>query len=104
MSAQMTSPERLSVSARVWWREPFVWLVIGGPLAVVVAGVATAVIAVKNQDPVLDARNVGQSQYMTHARQVQSTKNHAQMANLQAAMIGRNHAASPLPLEPSQSK
>jgi hypothetical protein len=29
------------------------WLVVGGPLAVVVAGTATAVIAVRGADPVL---------------------------------------------------
>jgi uncharacterized protein len=37
-----------------WWRYPMVWLVIGGPLSVVVAGIATAVIAYQNVDPVLD--------------------------------------------------
>ncbi len=36
-----------------WWRFPMVWLVIGGPAAVVVAGIVTAVIAVKGADEVL---------------------------------------------------
>lgn len=36
-----------------WWRVGMMWLVIGGPLAVVVAGVATVVIAVRGADPVL---------------------------------------------------
>jgi uncharacterized protein len=36
-----------------WWRFPMVWLVIGGPAAVVVAGLVTAVIAVKGADEVL---------------------------------------------------
>lgn len=36
-----------------WWRVGMMWLVIGGPLAVVVAGVVTAVIAVRGADPVL---------------------------------------------------
>ena len=40
--------------ARAWWREPYVWLVIGGPAVVVVAGIATAIIAMTNPDPVLD--------------------------------------------------
>lgn len=38
---------------RPWWREPMVWLVIAGPVAVVVAGVITAAIAVRGADPVL---------------------------------------------------
>lgn len=37
-----------------WWRLPIVWMVIGGPAAVVVASIVTAGIAIKNVDPVLD--------------------------------------------------
>ena len=36
-----------------WWRVGMVWLVIGGPLVVVVAGITTAVIAIRGADPVL---------------------------------------------------
>lgn len=36
-----------------WWRHPMVWLVIGGPAIVVVAAVATAVIAIRGADPVV---------------------------------------------------
>jgi uncharacterized protein len=36
-----------------WWRHGMVWLVIGGPAAVVVAGFATLAIATANPDPVL---------------------------------------------------
>jgi uncharacterized protein len=36
-----------------WWRFPIVWMVIAGPLAVVVAGIVTAVIAVQGADDVL---------------------------------------------------
>jgi hypothetical protein len=38
-----------------WWREPIMWLVVGGPAAVVVAGVATAAIAMHGADPVIRA-------------------------------------------------
>ncbi|MEP7283065.1 MAG: hypothetical protein ABI696_13885 [Rubrivivax sp.] len=38
-----------------WWRVPMVWLVIGGPLVVVVASFATLVIALTHPDPVLTA-------------------------------------------------
>ncbi len=41
---------------QAWWREPMMWLVVGGPLAVVVAAVVTAVIAIRGADPVLDTR------------------------------------------------
>ena len=57
--------------ARAWWPEPMMWLVVGGPLTVVIAAIGTAVIAIKNVDPVLDTR-AGQP-----------------------AVQGRNHAATP---------
>lgn len=41
-----------------WWRVGMVWLVLGGPLAVVVAGIATAVIAVRGAEPVLTSQPV----------------------------------------------
>ena len=49
-----------------WWRVGMVWVVIAGPLAVVLAGIATAVIAFSGADtvvgtgaatPALQARN-----------------------------------------------
>jgi hypothetical protein len=39
---------------RPWWRYPIVWMVIGGPAAVVVASLFTAGVAIRNVDPVLD--------------------------------------------------
>jgi hypothetical protein len=45
MNAQRTS--------QPWWRHGMVWLVIGGPAAVIVAGVATLMIALAHPDPVL---------------------------------------------------
>jgi hypothetical protein len=35
-----------------WWRVGTMWLVIGGPLAVVVAATATAVVAARGADTV----------------------------------------------------
>ncbi len=64
---------------RPWWREPMMWLVVGGPATVVVAGIATAVIAVRYADPVLDTRAAP------------------------TAMQGRNHAATPtVPAAPAK--
>ena len=36
-----------------WWREPMMWIVVGGPLSVVVASAVTAVIAWSGADTVL---------------------------------------------------
>lgn len=38
-----------------WWRVGMVWLVLGGPAAVVVAALSTAVIAYHDADPVVTA-------------------------------------------------
>lgn len=59
-----------------WWRLPIVWLVIGGPAAVVVAGFATLAIAIANPDPVIDASPAASRAEMP-------------------AVQGRNHAATP---------
>ena len=63
--------------SRPWWREPMMWLVLGGPAAVVVAGIATAAIALHSPDPVIKAD-----------------------AARTPAVQARNHAASPRPAAP----
>lgn len=55
-----------------WWREPMMWLVLGGPAAVVVAAVVTAAIAWQRADTVLPVD-----------------------AALEPAIHARNHAATP---------
>lgn len=37
-----------------WWKFPIVWLVVSGPLLVVIAGLSTVYIAYTHVDPVLD--------------------------------------------------
>jgi hypothetical protein len=63
---------------RPWWREPMLWLVIGGPVAVVLAGVATLVLAIRLPDPVIKAEAGGPP-----------------------AVQARNHAATPSEYRPS---
>jgi uncharacterized protein len=64
------------------WREPMVWLVVSGPLAVVVAGFVTLAIALHGADEVLPPAGSGSAG--------------------QPALTARNHAATPAPpLPPS---
>jgi uncharacterized protein len=65
-----------------WWRVGFVWLVVGGPLTVVVAALVTAAIAVAGAEEVL-----------TDAPADVSRTDAAALP----AMQGRNHAATPRP-------
>jgi hypothetical protein len=62
--------------ATPWWRIGMLWLVIGGPLAVVIASFATLTLALRNPDPVLTPQAV------TGAADT-------------PAVQARNHAASP---------
>lgn len=73
----MSRPITAIPTTRPWWREPMLWLVVGGPALVVVAGVATAVLALRGADVPLDTR-----------------------AGMPAVQ-GRNHAAAPPTVEPA---
>lgn len=64
-----------------WWRVGMVWLVVGGPLIVVIASLVTTGIAVYGAEEVLTRP----------ASVVQS----AAEAPTLPAMQGRNHAATP---------
>lgn len=71
-----------------WWRHGHVWLLIAGPAAVVVAGVATAVIAVRGADPVVA------TDYYRRGIEMNRTLAERDKALLPAQQ-GRNHAATP---------
>ncbi len=79
--------------AEPWWRVPHMWLVVGGPLVVVVAAIVTAVIAIKNQDPVLN--KVDFERDLKSAQTLQGQARLDALATLQPAGQARNHAASP---------
>lgn len=61
-----------------------VWLVIGGPLIVVIAAFATLIIAIRNPDEVLN----------TH-RTVAAEDDSSAAKSALPAVEGRNHAVSP---------
>lgn len=66
-----------------WWKFPIVWMVISGPLIVVVAALTTVVVAVKHVDPVLNVDNTSNK-------------------GLMPAVQGRNHAAETSANEPAE--
>lgn len=70
------SPAMTEPAPEAWWRVGMVWLVVGGPAFVVVAAIATAVIAYRGADKVL-----------TLPQQLE--------VNEQPAHKARNHAAAP---------
>jgi hypothetical protein len=73
------TPNAPETPSPAWWRLPIVWMVIGGPAAVVVASFVTLALAIRHPDPVL-----------TEA----APAPRAQSSQL-PAMQARNHAATP---------
>ena len=74
---------------RPWWKFGFVWMVIGGPAVVVVAGLVTFWIAATNPDPVIDP------DYYRHGIEINQTLSEKPDLRLAPALTGRNHAATP---------
>jgi uncharacterized protein len=80
----------LSADSGPWWKHGLVWMIIGGPAAVVVAGIATVVIAVRTPDPVLAP------DYYRRGIEINKTLAAQDKARL-PALQGRNHAVTPTP-------
>ena len=73
------SPSSASPAPQPWWKYGHMWMVVGGPLIVVVASFITLYLAISTPDPVYtDA---------TRARP-------ADEVDLTPAMQARNHAAT----------
>ncbi|WP_284337182.1 FixH family protein [Comamonas sp. NoAH] len=71
-----------------WWKYGHMWLVLGGPAVVVVAGIVTAMIATNGADPVVD-ENYYQKGLNINQELRKSEK------SLAPANAARNHAATP---------
>lgn len=74
-------------TVRPWWKEPYVWLVIAGPLSAVLACVVTAVYILQGPDALVsdDAYREG----IAISQQVQTAQ-----PPMQPAQMGRNHSAT----------
>jgi hypothetical protein len=83
----------VSKEGQPWWRFGLVWMVIGGPAVVVVAGFITFYIAATNPDPVLNVTPrtaMQERQGITHVPAMQERQGITHVP----AMQGRNHAAT----------
>ena len=79
--------------AEPWWKFGHVWLIIAGPLIVIVAGFVTLWLAISRPDPV-----VAEDYYR---QGIEINKNLAEPEkSLAPAMKGRNHAATPAEDQP----
>lgn len=75
--------------AKPWWQYGHVWLIIAGPLAVIVAGFVTLAIAIKSPDPVLA------EDYYKRGLDINKTLAAEKDMQLAPAMQTRNHVVTP---------
>lgn len=82
----MTEQSKSDVSQQKWWRSGYVWMVLGGPLVVVVASIATFFIAARNPDQVIEA----------NVKTTEVGKNGVTPSEdaMVPAMVGRNNVAT----------
>jgi hypothetical protein len=89
----MSNSPDSKLTKQPWWSYGHVWLVISGPLIVVVASFITFYLAANGQDPVLTQSNVEADLKTLDAR-----------TTLAPAMQARNHAATGTLPSPDSNK
>jgi len=87
----MQSPHADVSSTTAWWQYGHVWLLISGPLIVVVACFVTAFIAIRYPDPVLA------QDYYRRGLAINKTLAQEKALQLAPAMETRNHVITPKP-------
>ncbi len=75
------------MQARPWWREPYLWLVLSGPIAVIFACAVTWVYIAQRPDQLIAA------DYYRQGIEINKTIENA-APPLQPALTGRNHSAT----------
>ena len=80
-------------AAAPWWKFGHVWLVLAGPLVVIVAGFITLWLAMSRPDPVVA------EDYYQRGIDINKTLEHPEKS-LAPTMKGRNHAATPPEAQP----
>lgn len=80
--------------SKPWWNFGYVWLIISGPLVVVVASFITLYLAISRPDPVID-------DYYRKGMEINKTLD-AQRDAMAPALQARNHAATGI--KPIQDK
>ena len=81
------SPTLPLPDVRPWWKEPYVWMVIAGPVSAVFACAVTAVYILQGPDAVVSEKAYQEG--MDMSRQI-----HAARPPMQPAHTGRNHSAT----------
>ncbi len=78
-----------SHDTKPWWKYGHVWLIIAGPVAVIVAGFITLAIAIRVPDPVIA------DDYYRRGLDINKTLAAEKDLQLAPAMQARNHVVTP---------
>ena len=98
MSTAAPAPAMTNAAARVpqrWYKEPYVWLVVGGPLAVVLASIVTVTLAIRNPDPVLQQPKPTLKVESPAKGELSPEQRKAAELSVMPAGQARNHVVSP---------
>lgn len=98
MSTAAPAPAMTNAVARVpqrWYKEPYVWLVVGGPLVVVLASVVTITLAIRNPDPVLKQPKPTLKVESPVQGELTAEQRKAAELSVMPAGQARNHVVSP---------
>lgn len=72
-----------------WWRVKMLWLVLGGPIVVVIASFVTLGLAITHPDPVLSTASRPSADDAADGKAVSDSHLPAQQARNHAATVGR---------------
>lgn len=75
-----------------WWKFGYVWLVLSGPIVVVIASLVTVYVAVTRPDPV-----VTEDYYRKGIEINKTLGSEAEAASMAPAIAARNHAQTGMP-------
>lgn len=92
MNNAINSDMSSTITSLPWWHYGHMWLVVGGPLVVVIASFITLYLAITVPDPVVDA------DYYRKGIEINKTLNvindDSKRDGMVPAIQGRNHAAT----------
>ncbi|MFN4005222.1 MAG: FixH family protein [Hylemonella sp.] len=81
-------PPASQPTSQPWWKYGHVWLIIAGPLVVVIAGFVTLYLAVRTPDPVITP------DYYRKGLELSRQAKPGEAGSLAPAVQARNHAAT----------
>ena len=85
--AASTAVDAQTQTAPPWWKEPYVWMVISGPMSAVVACLITAVYILQGPDALVPDDQFEQGRHIAQALQSAAPA-------MQPANTARNHSAT----------